>query len=132
MTEERKTEVSERATEDRADAEQVYVDTVQGITTMLRMPMRTLRTVRLILRTRAEQRADADERLADTQQGIYTDVADAYEDAEARKVDIAERACGTACRRGRRLADTQQDIYRSVVDAFETAEERRADISGRY
>ena len=83
-----------RATEQRGDAEQVYVDTVQGIYNSVAEAFEAAeeRKTEIARTGNADQRADADTRLGETQQGIYNSVADAFEDAEERKTDIAERA----------------------------------------
>ena len=70
-------------------------------------------------------------RLADTQQGIYNSVADAFEDAEERKTDIAERATEQRADVDMRLADTQQGIYNSVADAYQASQDRITEISER-
>ena len=102
-----------------------------GVDDRIEQEQRYLESVTELSERATEARLMADQRLAETQQSIYNSVADAYEDAENRKVDITERAAEQRADADERLADTQQRIYNDVADFYEMTEERKTEISER-
>ena len=128
----RKTEISDRAIEQRDDADERHAETQQGIYNSVAEAFADAEARKTEISDRAiEQRGDAERVHIDTVQGIYNSVAEAFADAEARKTEISDRAIEQRDDADERHADTQQGIYNSVAEAFADAEERKTEIADR-